>query len=171
MMKRVVCLALVLVALACTPALGQTRKGSSAQRGQAAAKAKASQRKAAERISAQITTLSQYLYVYGSVVKGIQTSEQTLEGGKIPPATQALIDKNKAGVVESIRKLGDEMRRLEMDLGEDPDVKAYFQQINKLSEDVDLAADAAAAGKYDDSAKKLVSVVGVLAQALLPPAN
>jgi hypothetical protein len=149
-------------------ALAQGRKPAPRRDSGAAAAAKAAEarRVAADRIIEQITKVSNFLYVYGSVVNGIERSDQTAQRKNLPPETLALIEKNKAGVVESIRNLGDGLRRLELDFSADPNLKTYYQHVNKLSEEVDLAANAAAANKYDDAGKQLVSIVEALARAL-----
>jgi len=171
-MKHAAILVLILVASTSTQALAQTRKGSTQRRPTASAakaaaeKAAASRRAAADRIVTQISTVSNFLYVYGSVVNGIKTSEQKATKRTLPPETQALIDKNKAAVVDSLHNLGDGIRRMEMDFSEDPDLRTYYEHVNKLYEDVELAANAAEQGNYDDAGKRLVAVVESLARAL-----
>jgi predicted HAD superfamily Cof-like phosphohydrolase len=167
-MKRVAVLVFVLLVCSSAAVAAQRRGAASGRQSATAAKAAASRREAANRLIGQITTISNFLYVYGGVAHGIEMSQQTAKDATLPPATQALIEKNKAGIVESIRNLEDGLRRTEMDFADDPDLKVYYQQINKLSEDVGLAADAAASGKYDDAGKRLVGVVEALARALLP---
>jgi hypothetical protein len=167
-MRRTALLVLILLALMSTVAAAQTRRGTSKA---TAAKTAAARHAAAERIVDEITIVSTFLLVYGSIAKGIQASEEAARGETLPPATQALLQKNKTGVVESIRNLQDGLRRMEMDFAEDPSLKSYYQQINKLSEDVGFAADAAEAGRYDDAGKRLVAVVGALARALVPETN
>ena len=169
-MKRTLALALVATALAAVPVQAQTRRGA-APRGQAAAKVAAARKVATDRVAGQITTVAKFLYLYGGIAKAIQTSETTAAGAKLPPDTQALLDKNKTGVVEGIRNLGDDLRRMEMDFSEDPNLKDIYQQVNGLSDDVSLAADVAATGKYDDAGQRLVTVIDTLARALLPPAK
>ena len=45
------------------------------------------------------------------------------------------------------------------------------ETVNKLHEDVELAADSAAADKYDDAGQRLIAVVGSLARALAADAE
>jgi hypothetical protein len=167
-MKRAAILVVVLLACSSAASAGQTRRGSAQSRLAAATKAATDRRAAAERIAGYITTISNFLFVYGSVVKGIQTSEEKASRRPLPAESQAILDKSKSGVAESIRNLQDNMRRMEMDFAENPDLKDYYIHVNRLSEDVGHAADAAEAGKYDDAGKRLVSVVTALANALLP---
>jgi hypothetical protein len=170
-MKRAAILALIVLALTSTGASAQTKKGTTKGRAPAASKtaaAAAAQRAAADRIVGEVSTISNFLFLYGGIVNGIEASEQTANGKKLPPATQALIEKNKAGVVDSIHNLQDGLRKMEIDFSADPNLKTYYQNVNKLSEDVGLAADAADAGKYDDAGKRLIQVVESLARALAP---
>ena len=168
-MKHTAILALILLALVPTVGVAQGRRGTTARRdtaAAAAAKAAEARRVASDKIIEQITKFSNFLYVYGSVVNGIERSEQTAQRKNLPPETVAMIEKNKAGVVESIRNLGDGIRRLELDFSADPNLKTYYQHVNKLSEEVGLAADTAAANKFDDAGKQLVAVVEALARSL-----
>lgn len=161
-------LCILMMAMVVSAASGQSRRRPSAT---AAAKTTAAKemRSGAERIAAEAKILSTFLYRYGGVVKGIEAAEKSAKDAGSPPEVLAMIQKNKAGVAESVRNLVGGMQDLERYLGLSPNTKPYFNVVNGLSQDIDLAADTAASGNLDGAAERLLTVLDNLTGALLPP--
>jgi hypothetical protein len=167
-MKKVLVLILALTWLGSTPAAAQTRRSTAPQAARTQ-RASPAVRAAAQRIAAQAKSLSNFLFVYGGVIKTIESASQTAREGGMPSTAVARIKENKNAVVESIRNVQAGLNQMETDFRADPTLKLYSQHVNGLSEDVGLAADAAEADRFDDAGKKLVEVIGVLLDALVPP--
>ncbi len=159
----------LMVAMSATMATAQARKRTT---GASAAKTAAAKelRTGAERITAEAKILSTFLYRYGAVVEGIRLSEKSAKDNSAPPEVLAMIQKNKVAVAETVRNLVGGMQDLERYLGLSPSTKPYFDVVNGLSQDIDLAADTAAAGNLDAAAEQLLTVLDNLNGALLPPA-
>ena len=159
----------LMVAMCATTATSQTRKRTT---GPAAAKTTAAKelRTGAERITAEAKILATFLYRYGAVAEGVRLSEKSAKDNSAPPEVFALIQKNKVAVAETVRNLVGGMQDLERYLGLSPSTKPYFDVVNGLSQDIDLAADTAAAGNLDAAAEQLLTVLDNLNGALLPPA-
>jgi hypothetical protein len=169
-MKRAVLL-LLAVAIMATGGAAQTRRGSTARRPPSPPKIEPAVRAAAERIAAQAKNLTLFLFRYGGVVKGIELSDERIarRGEKVSPELTERVQANKEAVVASIRNLQTGLKHMETDFQADPSLKYYYQRVNGLSDDVGLAADAADADKFDEAGTRLIEVVGVLLDALLPP--
>ena len=80
-MKRTLVLVLACIVLLSSTASSQTRKHSTAKRTSRAStsfaeKQQAEIRAGRERIAAQIKTLTQFLYLYAGISKGIETAER-----------------------------------------------------------------------------------------------
>jgi hypothetical protein len=169
-MRKAIVLAVAIFVLLPAGVGAQTRRVPSPRNAPSAPKVSPAVRAAAERIAAQAKILSNFLYVYGGIVKGIETAERrnAAREGNIPEAALARMKENKESVVKSIRNVQATLKQMETDFQADPSLKLYSQHVNGLSEDVGLAADAATADQFDDAGKRLVEVVGVLLDALLP---
>ena len=170
-MKRAVILLVAAAILTPGLASAQTRRESTARRPPSAPKADPAVRTAAERITTQAKSLTLFLFRYGGVVKGIELSDERIarRGEKVAPELTERVKTNKEAVVASIRNLQAGMKQMETDFQANPSLKYYYKRVNGLSDDVGLAADAAAADKFDEAGTRLIEVVGVLLDALLPP--
>jgi hypothetical protein len=167
-MRKAIALVVALFVLLPAGIGAQTRRTPAPRSAPSAPKVSPAVRAAAERIAAQAKNLSNFLYVYGGIVKGIEATDQAAREGNLSDAALGRIKENKAAVVGTIRNVQAGLEQLESDLRADPNLKAYYQRVNGLSDDVGLAADAAAADRFDDAGKRLVEVIGVLLDALLP---
>jgi hypothetical protein len=147
----------------------QTRKAPAARRPAPAPKVSPAVRAAAERIASQAKSLSNFLYIYGGIIKDFErVDRRAARDVEIPEATLARVKENKESVVRSIRNVQATLQQMESDFAADPSLKMYSEQISGVSDDVGLAADAAAADQFDIAGKRLIEVVGTLMEALLP---
>ena len=159
----------LIVAMAATTATAQARKRTA---GPAAAKAAAAKelRAGAEHITAESKVLATFLYRFGGVAGGITAAEKAAKENNAPAEVTTMILKNKASVAATVRNLVGGMQDLERYLALSPTTKPYFDVVNGLSQDIDLAADTAATGDLDGAAERLLIVLDNLNGALLPPA-
>lgn len=167
-MKTKFLLSIFIVALCVTVSTAQTRRRTAAPSAKTTTAKEL--RTGAERIAAEAKILSTFLYRYGAVVEGIRIAEKNATENGAPPEALALFQKQKVGVAATVRNLVGGMQDLERYLALSPSTKPYLDVVNGLSQDVDLAADTAAAGKLDEAAVQLLTVLDNLTGALLPPA-
>lgn len=169
-MTRNILICIAILALTVSTAAAQARKRSTKPAAAAAASLREIQQ-GAERIAAEAKILSTFLYRYGGVVKGIEASEKAATDSGSPPALVEQVGKSKAAVAASVRNLVVGMQELESYLGLSASTKPYFDHVNGLADDIDLAADTAQAGKLDAAGEKLLVVLDQLTLALVPAAE
>jgi hypothetical protein len=170
LMRKAFALVVALFVLLPAAAGAQTRKSPATRRAPPPPpKVSPAVRAAAERIATQAKTMSNFLYVYGGIVKGIERVEnRAARDGTVSEAAATRMRETKESVVSSMRNVQEALKQMETDFQADPSLKLYYQRLNGISDDVGLAADAAAADQFDDAGKRLIAVVGVLLDALLP---
>jgi hypothetical protein len=122
-----------------------------------------------ERIALQIKTLTQYLYLYAGISKGIETaelvnrnSEQTAAG--LPPEQ---VQRNKAKVNDSIHNVRVGLDQLETSFRTNPVLTNYYSSISGVAKLGQTAETQAAGGNLDQAGKTLISVVNRLTDALV----
>jgi hypothetical protein len=143
-MRKATALVVALFVLLPAAAGAQTRRTPATRSAPAAPKVSPAVRAAAERIAAQAKNLSNFLYVYGGIVKGIANAERRAANreGDLPEAALARMRENKESVVKSIRNLQETLKQMETDFQANPSLRMYSQYVNGVSDDVGLAADA-----------------------------
>lgn len=170
-MRKASILILVSMILLSTTASSQTRRRSP-RRSTTASKA-AAEKSSAEllaarsRVATQIKTLSQFLYLYGGIAKGIESADQATRSGEASQVASQQNDRTKAKVKESIRNVREGLDRLEADIrfGSDA-VKNYYPYISGVARTAEMAESQAAANRFDEAGKSLLKAVNQLTDAL-----
>ena len=170
-MRKASILILVSIILLSTTALSQTRRRSPSR--SAAASKAAAEKSSAEllaargRVGAQIKTLSQFLYLYGGIAKGIEAADQATRSGEASPVATQQNERTKTRVKESIRNVRDGLDKLEADIRfGSPTVKNFYPHISGVARTAEMAENQAAAGRFDEAGKTLLRAVNQLADAL-----
>lgn len=163
-MKKALVLAFILVILVGQSTPAQSRKRSSSKRRAAATKVDA--KAGAERIATQIKTLTRFLYVLGSVTKGIETVEDGIRNRDASPQAIEQAERNKASVIASVRNVRDGLSQLEADAHLKPELKPFLPSMTGLTGIGDLAERQAEAGQLDAAGKTLLRAVNQLTDAL-----
>jgi hypothetical protein len=152
----------------------QTRKRSAPKRTATpstsyAEKQQAEIRAGRERIALQIKTLTQFLYLYAGISKGIETaemvnrnSEQTAAG--LPPEQ---VQRNRAKVKDSVYNVRVGLDQLEAFFRTNPVLTNYYSSISGVAKLGQTAETQAGAGNLDQAGKTLISVVNKLTDALV----
>jgi hypothetical protein len=173
-LKRSFVLALIVIALLSTASLSQTKRRSSSKsrQAQAAAAQKAATQKAVDvqtgrqQIVAQIKTLTQFLYLYGGIVKGIESIDDSTEREKPPARVLDQNERNKTRIRESLNNVRDGLLKLETDFRTKPALSNYYYTLAGVSRTAEAAATQANANRFDEAGRSLISAVGKLADTL-----
>jgi hypothetical protein len=166
----------IILVLACaihllsTTAAPQTgRRGSSAQRANAARTADQI-RAGRVRVSAQIKVLTHFLYLFGGIANNADLATPT---GRATPrnddTSSVALEQNqrsKAKVRDSIKDVRDGLDQLEAYFQTTPAVRKYYPYVAGLGNIGRTAESQAAANNFDGAGKSLLKAVDQLADAL-----
>lgn len=118
----------------------------------------------ANKVSIQIKNVSKYLYLLGTIAQGIEDID------KDKNATQVAKDKNtknKQSVITTIRNLRAGLAALEVEFRTKPSLKLYNINIQGIADLCGQSEDLAAAGRFIESGKPLLTVVEKLSDTLV----
>jgi len=169
--KQALIVILVCIVMLPSSAASQTKKRSSAKSSSKAAAAEkqlAEVRAGRERIATQIKTLTQFLYLLGSISKGIETAElanRNHEQSSIAlPSDQ--IEKNKVRVKESIRNVRTGLDQLESSFRNNAALYTYYPSLSGVAGLGQTAENQAGTNNFDQAGRTLINAVNKLADAL-----
>ncbi|HSB09070.1 MAG TPA: hypothetical protein VLM38_06125 [Blastocatellia bacterium] len=172
-MKRAFTLALACLFLSSVSAEAQTRRRTR-QRQQVPAttfaeKQQAELRTGRQQIAAQIKTLSQFLYLFGGISKGIETAEQVNRNREqssvgMPPAQ---IEQTKTKFKDSIKNVRVGLEQLESSFRLNPVLQTYYPSLAGSARLAQTAESQAAANNFDQAGRSLIAAVNRLVDALL----
>jgi len=121
----------------------------------------------ASKVAAQIKKVSNFIYIYGKVVNGLEFANEQTKDDPTSPKAQALNKENKDKLIASIAGLRSEVEDLAKGFEGNPRLQVQYL---KLSYATDASLDAerfAAAGRYDEAGKSLVTVVERLTDTII----
>lgn len=170
-MRKVFILILPCIILSSMNASSQTRRRPAPKRRApvskpAPPKSPAALQAGRERIAAQIKTLTQFLYLYGGVAKGIESADQAARSGDASPGAVDQNERNKTRVRESIRNVREGLNKLESDFRFNPELKTYYSYLSGVAVIGETAENQAAANRFDEAGRSLLKAVNQLADAL-----
>jgi hypothetical protein len=149
----------VLIALACflqTDSLAQ-RKPS--RRPAPAPTPMPDMRPEALQVAAQIKNVSNFIYIFGKIVNGLEVAEDQAKRNEAPPAVQAQTKKSKDALVANINGLRAGLGNLSRSFQANPRLQAQYLKLSYATEAAANAERLAAAGRYDEAGKSLVTVI------------
>ena len=171
-MKRVIVLVLSCIVLSSVAAPSQTRRRSPQKRTSGptfAEKQQAELQSGREQIAAQIKALTQFLYLFGGISKGIETAERastTREGSSAGmPAEQ--IAQSKSKVKDSIASVRTGLVKLESSFSLNPVLQTYYPKLAGVAKLAQEAESQASAGNFDQAGRSLIASVNKLTDALV----
>jgi hypothetical protein len=169
-MKTTLILACIL--LLSTAALGQTRKRTTRRSASAkttkAADAETTAAAAvtsdgATRIANQIKNLTTFLYLLGGVARSIENLDAAAKTGQAAPT----VEKSKAQLRQSFTDFRVGLDALEVSFRSTPALQPYYTKLAGSASGAANAEAQAAAGKFDEAGRTLITVVGRLADVLV----
>jgi hypothetical protein len=173
-LKNALVLTLICTVLCSVPSNSQTKRRGSSQKKSTTStsfeeKKLAEIRSGREQIATQIKVLTQFLYLYGTISKSIETAElvnrnneQTSVGMSSDRITQS-----KAKLRDSIKNLRIALDQLESSFRLNPVLQNYYSKLAGVAKLGQTAESQAAAGSFDQSGKTLLSAVNKLTDALV----
>ena len=162
-------LALLLLLSVATATPGQRRRPApkrTTSAAKAAEQAAATAKLARERVATQLKTLTHFLYLYGGIAKGIESTDQMSRGGDVSASATEINERNKAKVKESIRNVRDGLDRFETEFRSNQAWRSYHSYVSGVTRFSEVAEGQAAANRFDEAGRSLLKAVNQLADAL-----
>lgn len=173
-MKRAFALVLACIIFSSLPAIAQTRrrtpsKGTRPVSTTFEEKRQAEIRAGRQQIATQIKALSQFLFLFGNISKGIETAEQVNRNREqssvgMPPER---IEQSKTKLKESIKSVRTGLDQLESSFRLNPVLQAYYPNLAGVAKLGQAAESQAAANTFDQSGRSLIAAVNKLTDALV----
>lgn len=168
-MKRIAIFAVaVLIALVSAPrtdSLAQKRKP--ARRATPAPTPVPDMRPEALQVAAQIKNVSNFIYVFGKIVNGLEIAEEQVKRNESSPAIQAKTKQSKDALVARISDLRAGLENLARSFQANPRLQVQYLKISSATEAAANAERLAAAGRYDEAGKTLVIVIERLTDTMI----
>jgi hypothetical protein len=121
----------------------------------------------AMRVADQIKVLSQFLYLLGGAVKGIENVDEAVRRNEASPALLQQGEKNKTTVRTSIRNVREGLDKLEIDFRSTPELQPYYIKLAGSAAGAATAEAQAANNQFDASGRSLLGVINRLTDVLL----
>lgn len=121
----------------------------------------------AAQVAAQIRKVSNFIYIYGKVVNSLEVAEEQAKADQTSPKAQALNKENKDKLVASIDGLRAEIDNLAKSFQANPRLQVQYLKISYATEAAIDAERFAAAGRYNDAGRSLVTVIERLTDTII----
>ena len=121
----------------------------------------------AAQVAAQIKKVSNFIYIYGKVVNGLEVADEQAKNDQISPKAQALIKENRDKLVASINGLRADVEDLANSFQSNPRLQVQYLKLSYATEAALNAGRLAAAGRYDEAGKFLVTLVERLTDTII----
>jgi len=120
-------------------------------------------------IATQIKTLTQFLYLFGNISKGIETAEQVNKNHEqttvgMPPER---IEQSKSRLKDTIKNVRAGLDQLESSFKLNPVLMTYYSNIAGVAKLGQTAESQAATNSFDQSGRSLLAAVNKLTDALV----
>lgn len=169
-LKRAFVLALACLLLLSVPAASQTKRRSPKKPGASfAEKQQAEIRAGREQIALQVKALTQFLYLFGGITKGIEIAERAKSNREesVAGMSSEQIQQTKAKVKDSIASVRTGLDKLESSFRLNPVLQSYYPSLSGVARIAQTAETQAAAGNFDQAGRSLIAAVSKLTDALL----
>lgn len=120
------------------------------------------------RLTDELKTLTRFLYLYGRTSIGVENNEkQAREGGAVSPQAQAILDRSRTTVLESLGNIRDRLDKLELYFRTTPGLEPHYTRLSGVAAAAAAAEQRANAGQLDAAGRALIEVANQLADVLL----
>lgn len=172
LVKRIAVVTLAVVMLMPLTAFGQSRGRRPAPKKPApkpAVTAVDTERKVgAQKVSDQIKTLGQFLYLFGGVVKTVQRIESRAERRKTAnPDVGEVAEANKIAIRQTVSNIRVQLETLENEFSSKPSLRPYYPFVVGVTAIGVQAETAASTDDFDQAGRILVTAIGKLSDALV----
>lgn len=113
----------------------------------------------AGQVAEQIKNVSKFIYIYGKIVNGLQIAEDQARENKMSSAVAAKNRESREALVTNIRNLRTGVETLAHSFQNNSRLQVQYLKISFAVDAVSDAEKLAAAGRYDDAGKSLVTAI------------
>jgi len=113
----------------------------------------------AGQVAEQIKNFSNFIYVYGKVVNGLEIAEEQAKENKVSSAAAAQNQKSRDALVQNIRNMKVGVDNLARSFQNNPRLQVLSLKVAFAVDAANNAEKLAAAGRYDEAGKALVTVI------------
>jgi hypothetical protein len=173
-LKRATALALACTILFSVTATSQTRRRTTVRKPTTPKtsfeeKQQAEIKSGRQLIATQIKTLTQFLYLFGNISKGIETAEQLNKNHEQTTVGMApdRIEQSKSRLKDSIKNVRAGLDQLESSFKLNSVLQTYYPNIAGVGKLGQTAESQAAANSFDQSGRSLLAAVNKLTDALV----
>ena len=120
------------------------------------------------RLTDELKTLTRFLYLYGRTSIGVENNEkQAREGGTVSPEAQAILNRSRSTVLESVGNIRDRLDKLELYFRTTPGLEQHSRRLTGVAANAANAEQRANSGQLDAAGRTLIEVANQLADVLL----
>ena len=120
------------------------------------------------RLTDELKTLTRFLYLYGRTSIGVENNEkQAREGGTVSPEAQAILNRSRTTVLESVGNIRDRLDKLELYFRSTPGLEQHYRRLSGVAASAATAEQRANSGQLDAAGRALIEVANQLADVLL----
>jgi len=121
----------------------------------------------ARQVAAQIKNVSNFIYVYGKIVKTLEDADDLEKRNQTSPAIQAQNKKNKDALVARISDLRVGIENLAKSFQSNSRLQVQYLKLSYATEAVANAERLAAAGQFNEAGNSLITVIERLTDAVI----
>lgn len=120
------------------------------------------------RLTDELKTLTRFLYLYGRTSIGVENNEkQARDGGEVSPQAQAILNRSRTTVLESLGNIRDRLDKLELYFRSTPGLEPHYTRLSGVAATAAAAEQRANSGQLDAAGRSLIEVANQLADVLL----
>lgn len=120
----------------------------------------------AAKVSIQIKNVSKFVYNLGIIGRSIEDLDAEIKAGKASSKGVDINAKNKQAVMTGLRNIRAGLAALEVEFRTKPSLRAYLLKVEGITALCGEAEDFAAAGRFIDSGRPLLTLIEKLTDAL-----
>jgi hypothetical protein len=121
----------------------------------------------ASEVAAQIKNVSNFIYIFGKVVNGLEVADEQAKSNLASPETQAKIKESKDKLIAKIKDVRIGLEDLSNNFQANPRLQVQYLKLAYATEAALNAERLAATGRYNDAGKFLVTVVERLTDTII----
>jgi hypothetical protein len=121
----------------------------------------------AAQVATQIKNVSNFIYIYGKVVNGLEVADEQAKTNLTSPEIQTKNKASRDALIDSINKLRAGLENLANNFQANPRLQVQYLKLSYATEAALNAERLAAAGRYNDAGKFLVTVVERLTDTIM----
>jgi hypothetical protein len=118
-------------------------------------------------VSEQLRSVSQFIYIYGKIVNGLELADGQAKEGAASPTAAAKNKEIKDKLGANINTLRAGIDAIATRFRSESRLQVQYLKLTGASDSIATAAQLATAGRYDDAGKSLVTAVQRLSETII----